>query len=291
MKTTKVLQTNISETNISEVSRILNTSNGNRVAICNANTLVRSIRDRKIRNSVNNFTVKTPDGFPVAKALSFLTKQKFSRVDGYKVFLQTIEDGLDAGRKHYFFGNNENITQLMIEKLYIMFPEIKINGHLCPKFLDADELVEKYKDDIKKIDADIFWVSLGFPKQELFIDRERITSQVKRTYRNPKFRKKVLDKYGSTCCCCDITIETLLEAAHIIPVENNGNDDAVNGIPLCPTHHTAFDNFLFTINPSDKSIIYKEGLSSSDLQITKKECKLNVSKESLEYRFNLFNED
>tara|TARA_X000000368_G_scaffold13097_1_gene10528 strand:- start:3036 stop:3770 length:735 start_codon:yes stop_codon:yes gene_type:complete len=171
MKTTKVLQTNISETNISEVSRILNTSNGNRVAICNANTLVRSIRDRKIRNSVNNFTVKTPDGFPVAKALSFLTKQKFSRVDGYKVFLQTIEDGLDAGRKHYFFGNNENITQLMIEKLYIMFPEIKINGHLCPKFLDADELVEKYKDDIKKIDADIFWVSLGFPKQELFIDK------------------------------------------------------------------------------------------------------------------------
>ena len=126
--------------------------------------------------------------------------------------------------------------------------------------------------------------------EELFIDREKITSQVNRTYRNPKFRKKVLTKYGSVCACCDIAIETLLEAAHIIPVENNGNDDAVNGIPLCPTHHTAFDNFLFTINPSDKSIIYKEGLSSEDLQITKAECKLNVNKESLEYRYKLFNE-
>ena len=126
--------------------------------------------------------------------------------------------------------------------------------------------------------------------EELFIDREKITSQVKRTYRNPKFRKKVLAKYGSVCACCDIAIETLLEAAHIIPVENNGNDDAVNGIPLCPTHHTAFDNFLFTINPTDKSIIYKEGLSSEDLQITKTECKLNVNKESLEYRYKLFTE-
>ena len=126
--------------------------------------------------------------------------------------------------------------------------------------------------------------------EQLFVDREKITSQVKRAYRNPKFRKKVLEKYGSNCCCCDIAIETLIEAAHIVPVENKGNDDASNGIPLCPTHHTAFDNFLFTINPTDNLIIYKEGLSSEDLQITKTECKLNVSKESLEYRYKLFNQ-
>ena len=100
MKTTKVLQTNISETNILEVSNILNTSTKNRVAICNANTLVRSVRNVGIRNSINNFTIKAPDGFPVAKALSFLTKQKFSRVDGYKVFLQTIEDGLSLSLIH-----------------------------------------------------------------------------------------------------------------------------------------------------------------------------------------------
>ena len=41
MKTTKVLQTNVTETNIDQVSKILNTSTKNRVAICNANTLVR----------------------------------------------------------------------------------------------------------------------------------------------------------------------------------------------------------------------------------------------------------
>ena len=126
--------------------------------------------------------------------------------------------------------------------------------------------------------------------EELFIDREKITSQVKRTYRNPKFRKKVLAIHGSVCCCCDIAIETLIEAAHIVPVENKGNDDASNGIPLCPTHHTAFDNFLFTINPTDNLIIYKGGLSSEDLQITKTKCDINVSKESLDYRLKLFNE-
>ena len=128
-------------------------------------------------------------------------------------------------------------------------------------------------------------------EQEVFINREKISSQVKRLYRNPKFREKILKQHGSTCSCCNIAMEKLIEAAHIIPVEDNGNDDVKNGIPLCPTHHTAFDNFLFTINPTDNSITYKEGLSSDDLQITKTECRLNVSKESLEYRYKLFNED
>jgi len=171
MKTTKVLQTNINETDIGQVSEILNTSTKNRVAICNANTLVRSVRDIVIRNTINNFTIKAPDGFPVAKALSFLTKLKFSRVDGYKVFLQTIEKGLIHGTRHYFFGNNDEITQLMISKLTQKFPDVKIAGYLCPEFMSADDLVERYKDEIKSIDADIIWVSLGFPKQELFIDK------------------------------------------------------------------------------------------------------------------------
>ena len=170
MKTTKVLQTNISETNIGQVSEILNTSSKNRIAICNANTLVRSIRNIGIRNSINNFTIKAPDGFPVAKALSYLTKQKFSRVDGYKVFLQTIEDGLSTGTRHYFFGNNEEITTLMINKLNQKFPDMIIAGYLCPEIMSAEDLVKRYKDEIKTVNADIIWVSLGFPKQELFIN-------------------------------------------------------------------------------------------------------------------------
>ena len=170
MKTTKVLQTKVSHTNIAEVSNILNTTNGNKIAICNANTLVRSARNPYIADLINNFTIKTADGFPVAKALSILNKQKFARVDGYKVFLQTIENGLSSGTKHYFFGNNEEITQLMINELTEKFPDMKIAGYLCPEFTSADHLVKKYKEEIKNVDTDIVWVSLGFPKQELFIN-------------------------------------------------------------------------------------------------------------------------
>ena len=171
MKTTKVLQTNVSQTNINEVSNILNTTTGNRIAICNANTLVRSAKNSNIADIINNFTIRTPDGFPVAKALSILTKQSFPRVDGYKVFLKTIKDGLDRNRNHYFFGSDEITTELMIKNLKQDHPEIQISGYICPAFMESHELVEMYADEIKKINADIVWVSLGFPKQEMFINQ------------------------------------------------------------------------------------------------------------------------
>ena len=171
MKTTKVLQTKVSHTNIAEVSNILNTTNGNKIAICNANTLVRSARNPYIADLINNFTIKTADGFPVAKALSILNKQKFARVDGYKVFLQTIADGLNKNRTHYFFGSNEITTKLMIKNLKKAYPEIQISGYICPEIMDSDQLVEKYFDEVRNINADIVWVSLGFPKQEIFIDK------------------------------------------------------------------------------------------------------------------------
>jgi N-acetylglucosaminyldiphosphoundecaprenol N-acetyl-beta-D-mannosaminyltransferase len=171
MKTTQVLKTDISETTISDVSKILITSSKNRVAICNANTLVRSVKNLEIRDSINSFSIKTPDGFPVAKALSFLSKNKFPRVDGYKLFLQTISDGLEANTRHYFFGNNEKTTLEMIKNLKNKFPNINISGYICPENLSADNLASKYKDKFIKIDADIVWVSLGFPKQELFIEK------------------------------------------------------------------------------------------------------------------------
>ncbi len=171
MKTTRILETNITETTISDVSKTLTSSKNNRVAICNANTLVRSVRNIEIREAINSFSIKTPDGFPVAKALSFLTKKKFLRVDGYKVFLQTISDGLEDNISHYFFGNDESTTIQMIENLKAMFPNIEISGYICPENLSAEELAKKYNHIFEDLKVDIVWVSLGFPKQELFIQK------------------------------------------------------------------------------------------------------------------------
>ena len=169
MKTIRVLRTNIADTTIDEVSQLLNTSKKKTIAICNANTLVRSYKDEKLNSIINSFSIATPDGFPVAKAISRLAKKNIPRVDGFKVFKETIKNGIDRNTSHYFFGNDKKVVKLMIKKLKKEFPNINISGFACPPFENVENLITRFKDNVCNDNPDVVWVSLGFPKQEIFI--------------------------------------------------------------------------------------------------------------------------
>ena len=171
MNTVKILNTTISKTSLVEVSNILNTENSLKIAICNTNTVVRSYKNDHLSKIINSFDIKAPDGFPIAKSSSILYKNSQSRVDGYNVLLKTINDGLTKNTSHYFYGSEDFVLKKMIGKLRNDFPNIKIVGFSSPPVSSYDDLVqEKYVKDIIDAEPDIVWVSLGFPKQELFIN-------------------------------------------------------------------------------------------------------------------------
>ena len=171
MNTVKILKTSISETSVKEVSNILITKNSLKVAICNTNTVVRSYQDDQLNKIINSFDIKTPDGFPVAKSSSILYKNNQSRVDGYNVLLKTINDGLTSNTSHYFYGSDDFVLKKLIVKLKDEFPTINIVGSFSPPVGTHEELIkEESVKNIIDIKPDIVWVSLGFPKQELFIN-------------------------------------------------------------------------------------------------------------------------
>ena len=172
MNTVKILKTTISETTLVEVSKILNNESSLKVAVCNTNTVVRSYRDKQLSNIINSFEIKTPDGFPIAKSSSILYKNGQRRVDGYNLFLSTISEGLAKNTSHYFFGSEQSVLNKLEAKLKEIFPDINIKGSFSPPVGDYDQLAnEEHIKNIIKEEPDIVWVSLGFPKQELFINR------------------------------------------------------------------------------------------------------------------------
>jgi N-acetylglucosaminyldiphosphoundecaprenol N-acetyl-beta-D-mannosaminyltransferase len=171
LNTVRIVNTYITETSINEVSSCLINNNSLKVAICNTNTIVRSYQDAELGKIINSFDIKTSDGFPIAKSSSILYKNNQGRVDGYNVFLSTIREGLSKNTSHYFFGSNEYILNKLKAQLKDMFPDINIKGSFSPPLGDYKELAkEAYIKNIIKEKPDIVWVSLGFPKQELFID-------------------------------------------------------------------------------------------------------------------------
>jgi N-acetylglucosaminyldiphosphoundecaprenol N-acetyl-beta-D-mannosaminyltransferase len=167
MKKVKILKTNISEVSLTKAAELLTTTRNTTVAVCNANSLVRAYQDKSLNNILNSFDLALPDGFPVAKASAILYKNGQKRVDGYKIFNQTIKTGLKNNTSHYFFGNSEEVIKNLISKLKDRHPNINIAGYNCPPISSPEKLSSThYQKIISEINPDIVWVSLGFPKQE-----------------------------------------------------------------------------------------------------------------------------
>lgn len=134
--------------------------------------------------------------------------------------------------------------------------------------------VETWNDHMKQF-LITFATSAGPPSLEedtnsewvRFIDRPRRRTEISRRERDPRFSFRVFGRYGAVCAVCGLTVARLLDAAHIIPVADGGSNDARNGLPLCPTHHRAFDHDAFTINPWTLEIVTLGVDSLDDLRI------------------------
>ena len=171
MDSVLILSTNINETTVEEVVEILQKKASKTVAVCNTNTLVRSYRSPALQKKINSFDIRVPDGFPVAKASNLLYKNNQKRVDGYNIFHKTIQKGLKNNLSHYFFGSDEETVIKLKNQLLSKYPNINILGYSCPPVMSFEDLAaEDYISDLREKDPDIVWVSLGFPKQEEFIE-------------------------------------------------------------------------------------------------------------------------
>lgn len=85
----------------------------------------------------------------------------------------------------------------------------------------------------------------------LTVDRRTTRTQVSVTRPGQSsFRSDMLNRFGGECCISGCRVETLLEAAHIIPYRGDQSDDVTNGLLLRVDLHRLFDAHLVTINPN-----------------------------------------
>lgn len=84
----------------------------------------------------------------------------------------------------------------------------------------------------------------------LKVDRRTVRTQVSVIRPGQaNFRGTMFARYGGECCISGCRVDTLLEAAHIIPYRGDQTDDVRNGLLLRVDLHRLFDAHLITINP------------------------------------------
>lgn len=75
--------------------------------------------------------------------------------------------------------------------------------------------------------------------------------------RDPAFRRVVTELYDYRCAATGLRVvlsggEAMVEAAHIHPFSEAGDDDPRNGLALCPNMHWAMDRNLIAPGPDLK---------------------------------------
>lgn len=99
----------------------------------------------------------------------------------------------------------------------------------------------------------------GLPPTE----RLRVLRQIDAVVRDARFRERVIAAWGAACAVCGLELVGIdgaqeCEVAHVVPVAQDGPDALANGLPLCRTHHWAFDEHLWAIEPDSRRVHTRE---------------------------------
>ncbi len=86
-----------------------------------------------------------------------------------------------------------------------------------------------------------------------------------------RFAYDVFKRYGHECAVCGLSIQGLLQAAHLLSKKRKGSDDPRNGLPLCANHHLAFDRGYWCIDADLTLHASPTGPALDELAITRRD--------------------
>ncbi|MGF1615991.1 MAG: WecB/TagA/CpsF family glycosyltransferase [Gammaproteobacteria bacterium] len=150
------------------VSTIRNRGKGYVCSIESNNLTIANI-DPEFNKVVNESLVNICDGSVLARIIGFVHKKSYRSYIGADLFLSFIEK---RAFKQYFLGNTQEVLDGLKKNLSIKDPNIQNMRFVPLPFKRVEEFdYEAIAADINKYQPDIIWVSLGAPKQEIFMHR------------------------------------------------------------------------------------------------------------------------
>jgi exopolysaccharide biosynthesis WecB/TagA/CpsF family protein len=129
------------------------------------------VDDDEHRWRLNHLSLVTPDGQPVRWAMSWLGGVRLpDRVYGPELMRRVLDSAERTGHSVFLFGTTPETLDALREQLARRFPELVIAGAEPSRFrtLEATEQRELV-DRIRSSGADIVFVGLGCPRQEVFV--------------------------------------------------------------------------------------------------------------------------
>lgn len=144
------------------------------VCVCNVHSVVSVGQNADFAKAVEECDLATPDGEPVAWMMRRLGQPAQQRISGPDLMWKYLEHISDPEESIFLYGGSESTIEALKRRISDAFPKLRIAGSCSPPFrpLTAEEDAEIVQ-RINSSGARTVWVSLGCPKQELWMAAHR----------------------------------------------------------------------------------------------------------------------
>ena len=175
--TVDLLGTRLSVTSYAEVLRRMEEpppDRGQLFAFCNVHSVMTARRDRGVRRALDGVDVAAPDGMPLVWVMRRRGLPQQPRVYGPDLMELALSHGVPLGWRHFLLGSTDVTLDRLEAAAENLAPGVRIVGRLAPPYrpltpAEDDQTVHR----ILSSGANVLWVGLGMPKQELWMDRMR----------------------------------------------------------------------------------------------------------------------
>ena len=137
----------------------------------NLDHVVKMRKDAMFREAYRRAGMITADGFPIVLAC-YLQGKRVSRVPGSDLIAPICAQAARSGKSIYLFGSSLQVLTSASRLLHERHPHLAIAGILAPPqgFDPTSEDARRCVETIGNSGADLCFVALGAPKQELFAE-------------------------------------------------------------------------------------------------------------------------
>ncbi|WP_104099809.1 WecB/TagA/CpsF family glycosyltransferase [Cryobacterium sp. M96] len=161
------------ETAVEQVIALALLGQGHHVHLANAYTVALADKSAEYRVLLAEPAINYPDGKPIGW-VSVLRRQspRLEQVRGPQLFLDVFQEGITANVRHYLLGSTPGVLALLKENLTSRFPGVAIVGVESPPFRSMSKReIDEQDERIRVSGAQIVWVGLGTPKQDIEVVR------------------------------------------------------------------------------------------------------------------------
>lgn len=172
----RVLGVRVHAVQISDATRIIREWSKDRsrtrtVVVANAHVVNEGRRDPAFRRVLEEADLCVADGTPLRLVGRLAGFPMHRRVYGPELMMATLQE---PALKHFFYGGREGVADELARRLRQDIPHLSIVGTYAPPMAplapyEPSDVVARINDS----GADIVWVGLGAPKQEMWMHLRR----------------------------------------------------------------------------------------------------------------------